>query len=505
MASTPSSLAGTIVPGGIPTSGSDYIFPALPGISMDIKTTAQFSTVVQTGPDRGEARVSLDPFPLWQFEISFGYIRDYLEAAEAGISPETGYTQLQQIVALFCACSGKLKSFLLSPSIITKRSNEGVVTAGTIGTGDGATLDFQTIRTVGAYYDEVQNVTPGTMHVFLNGVETTAFSLSSSGVIQFLTPPAIGVLITASFEWMYRVRFVEDEEEFDQFLFQIYQRNSLKLLQVRVEDAYDDYSTTPLDVIPGGVGCYSTRLLLSGYTGPLLRARRASDGAVQDIYPDATGAADSVALANFAGAIGGSALSLVTLYDQTQTAGDATQATTANQPGLSTIALASFDGATGFLAAADNAALDFAGDFSLVAMVKTAAAGSSGSARDLFSKSTSGGTGYECSIPASATTAAGFINNGSASVTAAGGLLTDANWHRVILIRAGTVVTLWIDGIQVATATLTAGAVGSSAALTIGAEAGGSASFFAGNISTVIAFGRALSAPDIEALQTTTL
>jgi hypothetical protein len=83
-----------------------------------------------------------------------------------------------------------------------------------------------------------------------------------------------------------------------------------------------------LDDYPGAAAAYSLRLLDSTYTGSAIRVRRASDNAEQDIGFD-NNELDTTALASFCSGTNGF---VKTWYDQSGSANDATQATTANQP-----------------------------------------------------------------------------------------------------------------------------------------------------------------------------
>jgi hypothetical protein len=89
--------------------------------------------------------------------------------------------------------------------------------------------------------------------------------------------------------------------------------------------------TYPLDSIPTPGAAYSTRRLRTAYSGPLLRVRRSSDNAEQDISADAAGCGplDLTALNTFVGA---NSAFVKTWYDQSGNGINITQATNANQP-----------------------------------------------------------------------------------------------------------------------------------------------------------------------------
>jgi hypothetical protein len=87
--------------------------------------------------------------------------------------------------------------------------------------------------------------------------------------------------------------------------------------------------TGVLDSLPASAASFSIRRLSSAYTGPLLRVRRASDDAQQDVPATIAGNFDANALASFCGA---SSCFVSALYDQSGNSRDAVQATAGNQP-----------------------------------------------------------------------------------------------------------------------------------------------------------------------------
>ena len=76
---------------------------------------------------------------------------------------------------------------------------------------------------------------------------------------------------------------------------------------------------------------FSIRRLPGAYDGPLIRVRRSSDGAAQDIGATIAGNLNTTELVSFCG---GSSCFVSTWYDQSGNGRDAAQATAANQPGI---------------------------------------------------------------------------------------------------------------------------------------------------------------------------
>ena len=84
-----------------------------------------------------------------------------------------------------------------------------------------------------------------------------------------------------------------------------------------------------LDTYSGAEAAYSLRRLSSTYTGNLIRVRRSSDNAEQNIGYDSNNILDTASLLTFCGAGNGF---VTTWYDQSGNANNATQTTAANQP-----------------------------------------------------------------------------------------------------------------------------------------------------------------------------
>lgn len=90
-----------------------------------------------------------------------------------------------------------------------------------------------------------------------------------------------------------------------------------------------DCFTGLLDLYPNAAVAYSVRKLRSAYAGAAIRVRRSSDNAEQDIGFTSSGDLDETALTAFVGSNNGF---VVTWYDQSGNANNATQSTAANQP-----------------------------------------------------------------------------------------------------------------------------------------------------------------------------
>ena len=92
-----------------------------------------------------------------------------------------------------------------------------------IGTGDGATRQFQLVKSYGTDHDPYRRIIAkpdgATVRVALDGVEQVsgpAFACDpTTGLVTFPAPPAPGVAITAGFSFDVPVRFDTDELDID--------------------------------------------------------------------------------------------------------------------------------------------------------------------------------------------------------------------------------------------------------------------------------------------------
>jgi uncharacterized protein (TIGR02217 family) len=84
-----------------------------------------------------------------------------------------------------------------------------------LGTGNGTVTTYQLVKRyeVSGPNEYTRTITlpvSGTVVAALNGVTTTSFTVNSAGQIEFGTPPGVGVIITAGFQFDVPVRFTLD-------------------------------------------------------------------------------------------------------------------------------------------------------------------------------------------------------------------------------------------------------------------------------------------------------
>jgi uncharacterized protein (TIGR02217 family) len=118
--------------------------------------------------------------------------------------------QLDCLIAFFRARKGRADGFRF------KDWTDYQVTGQTIATGDGTTTVFQLIKTYtdGGIMQTRTIVKPvaGTVNVYLNGVlQTGGYTLdTTTGLMTFTAAPALGVVISADFQFDVPARFDTD-------------------------------------------------------------------------------------------------------------------------------------------------------------------------------------------------------------------------------------------------------------------------------------------------------
>ena len=70
----------------------------------------------------------------------------------------------------------------------------------------------------------------------LDGVQVfspTTWTLVTPNTLLFAVPPAKGVVVSAGYTWYYRVRFGEDAQNYNNFMYQLWDLKKLTLEMVK--------------------------------------------------------------------------------------------------------------------------------------------------------------------------------------------------------------------------------------------------------------------------------
>jgi uncharacterized protein (TIGR02217 family) len=184
--------------------------PALPiSMAKGLHKTPHFNTMFQKTVVNVNASASLQPYATWDFEFDM----DAIQGNEASVS-----SVLAQFFGLLMACQGRNGLFLFTdPQDNTvSLANSGMLNVTPAANapmgikGDGSSTQFQLARSIsGLAWDIIQNVN-GAIIVQVNGVSTSGYTISSTGVVTFTTPPALNATLTWSGNYYYACRFSAD-------------------------------------------------------------------------------------------------------------------------------------------------------------------------------------------------------------------------------------------------------------------------------------------------------
>ena len=189
------------------------VFPTLPQ-GFPLKMSPLLDTIIGTTKSLREMRVAQRTVPLWDFELLFEELRDQTQN-QVIYKPFTGIVQFTQLVQTWLMMYGQTNVFAFDCPWDDSRSNQQ------IGTGDGVTFIYTIYRTWGlgaqatlAPVGLVNQVT----QVQVNGVtiSPTDYTINRNK-IQFVNAPGTGQAITMTFSFYYLCRFVEDEQDFEEF------------------------------------------------------------------------------------------------------------------------------------------------------------------------------------------------------------------------------------------------------------------------------------------------
>ena len=149
---------------------------------------------------------------------------------------------LAAVVAFFEARNGQLHGFRWKDWADYKSclpSQTPAATDQTIGTGDGATTDFQLVKVYRSgsqsWTRTITKPVAGTVRIAIDGAEqTTGWSVdTTTGVVSFTTAPAAGATITAGFEFDVPVRFDTDTLDVTLDIERLGSITSIPLLEIR--------------------------------------------------------------------------------------------------------------------------------------------------------------------------------------------------------------------------------------------------------------------------------
>jgi hypothetical protein len=195
------------------------VFPTLPQ-GYPIKVSPVMDTTIGTTKSLQETRVLQQEYPLWDIEILFEELRDQTQNATP-YAPFAGLQQYSQLVQTWLSMYGRTGVFAFDCPWDNSRASQ------VLGIGDGSTYEFAFVRTWGTgalsttapvgMVNTLISVTVGGVTVPSTQYYFSRNMLYFIGADGRVYPPANGAQIAATFSYYYLCRFVEDEQDFEEF------------------------------------------------------------------------------------------------------------------------------------------------------------------------------------------------------------------------------------------------------------------------------------------------
>lgn len=195
------------------------VFPALPGLDIAVRRSVLTSTGTQSATTGKEQRVSWWSTPKYEFELTFNALRQLTG------NFTVAQDEAQVLSNFFLAQLGQFSTFLFADPI------NSTATAVNFGTGNGTNTAFQLVDLAGV--SVVQNGAPA---IYVNGVLqvlTTNYTISSTGLVTFVTAPLAGQACTWTGSYYYTVRVAQDQLDYEQIVVGAWECKSLILRTVK--------------------------------------------------------------------------------------------------------------------------------------------------------------------------------------------------------------------------------------------------------------------------------
>jgi hypothetical protein len=205
-----------------------YLYPQLPTLSFSIHKMPTFATIVSTHVSGREVTSPQQAYPLWEYTLTYEVLRDQTQNQSIW-QPNAPFTELEQIAGLFLQCNGQYGWFYFDDFTDDSRASSYVAVA------DGITSVFTVSRAFGplGFSEPVGGINQLTA-VYFNGVSQSPSLYAVLGnQIVFNSAPSAGVVITADFTFWYLCRFLEDQQDYEQFYYNLWTLKTCKFRSVK--------------------------------------------------------------------------------------------------------------------------------------------------------------------------------------------------------------------------------------------------------------------------------
>src|SRR5579883_532950 len=202
-----------IPPSPPPAPGVYASFPTLGALSWSTHIAPRFATDVAARVSGRSSRRPRYAAALYDVELTYEVLRG-----------DAAHLELQTIAGFFAAMQGRTQPFWLAPPGLAEVAGQA------LGAGDGATVKFPLVRSLGTYV-ELAAGTSGVAAVYVNGAVAPPTSYSVSGgyapAVVFVSPPARGAAVAADFGLLWLCRFSEDVVDLEEFMAMLFELRML--------------------------------------------------------------------------------------------------------------------------------------------------------------------------------------------------------------------------------------------------------------------------------------
>jgi uncharacterized protein (TIGR02217 family) len=208
---------------GSPPTVSTEKLPLAPGLTWSVHVSPKFNTRVASHVSGREIRTAWQQYAIYDLTLSFDVLHG--DATQ----------EIQTLMGFFLARQGQYDTFLLDLGAVTQNSADSYVTTGAQGTGDGTTTVFTLLRTVGEAAEPAGYVFHADFTaVYVAGTlqDPDSYTFTSPNQLVFNTAPANGAQITATFRYYFICRFATDQQDFEEFMTNLWSLHELKLTTV---------------------------------------------------------------------------------------------------------------------------------------------------------------------------------------------------------------------------------------------------------------------------------
>lgn len=188
------------------------IFPYFPSMDWDSSKTQSWDVVIKKSGSKKRKTMTTQAYPQWTIKCSYNALNDY---------------EVEQAAGFFAKVRGQLSPFLWKDFEDYKQEKVR------IGTGDGANKDFQLLRNyAGTYVEPIYDVIPGTLIVYADDI-SVSFELGNDGLVTLGAAPITGTVVTATFEYYWRLAFDDADITWGNFWYDYYKLNTITMVSAR--------------------------------------------------------------------------------------------------------------------------------------------------------------------------------------------------------------------------------------------------------------------------------